>query len=141
MAQSGLMLLVLVLGPMSPGHWRSAWIWPTAVGCLVLGAFFGSAGAWVLGRNRTIFPRPHPRSHLVQEGVYGWVRHPLYTSVILLAVSWSLFWGSWASLAVAVGLAVFLHFKSIREETWLTERFPEYAAYRKRVRRFVPWLY
>jgi hypothetical protein len=39
-------------------------------------------------------------------------------------------------------LAVLIDLKARREETWLIERFPEYALYRARTpRRFVPWPY
>ena len=39
-------------------------------------------------------------------------------------------------------LAVLIDRKAQREETWLIERFPDYALYRARTpRRFLPWLY
>ena len=65
LGQSVLMPLVVALGPLTQGDWR----WPglgffTWV-LLVLGAFFGIGGVWVLGRNRTIFPRPNEDSRLV----------------------------------------------------------------------------
>jgi protein-S-isoprenylcysteine O-methyltransferase Ste14 len=38
-------------------------------------------------------------------------------------------------------LAIVFWLKSIREEVWLTERYPDYAAYRRETpRRFIPWL-
>jgi protein-S-isoprenylcysteine O-methyltransferase Ste14 len=36
---------------------------------------------------------------------------------------------------------VLLEVKSRREERWLREKFPEYAAYQRRVRRLIPFLY
>jgi protein-S-isoprenylcysteine O-methyltransferase Ste14 len=36
---------------------------------------------------------------------------------------------------------VFFDLKSRREEIWLAEQFPDYAAYKARTRRLLPWLY
>jgi len=77
----------------------------------------------------------------VQTGIYGLVRHPLYSSVILLAVGWSLLWSSGAALAASVALAFLLDAKARVEERWLGEKFSDYAGYARRVRRFFPWIY
>jgi protein-S-isoprenylcysteine O-methyltransferase Ste14 len=45
------------------------------------------------------------------------------------------------ALAGAVLLGVFFDLKSRREEAWLVEQFGGYAAYRRRRRRLIPWLY
>jgi len=138
MAQSGLMVLVLALGPLCPGAGGSgvnraiAWVW------FGLGAVFGVGGALVLRGNRTIFPRPNARSRLVQHGVYRWVRHPLYTSLMLLAAGWSCFWWSWPTAVAGLVLAVFLNSKAAHEESWLKATFPNYGTYCQRVKRFFP---
>ena len=108
---------------------------------LVLGAVMGIAGVLLLGRNRTPFPKPRDDSRLVQTGIYGLVRHPLYASLIFVSFGWGLIQQSWPALAAALALAVFFNAKALREERWLREKFPEYAEYEKRVRRFVPWIY
>ena len=140
LAQSGSMLAVLALGPLTAGNSGSVWRL-TALGLLLAGAAFGISGAWVLGRNRTIFPKPNNGSQLIRHGVYRLVRHPLYTSVTLLSLAWAAWWSSVPTLAVAVAQAVLLDRKARREEAWLRECFPEYAEYARRVRRFVPWVY
>jgi protein-S-isoprenylcysteine O-methyltransferase Ste14 len=137
-AQSGLMVLVIVTGPLFPG--TEVTIAGMAAGGILAGlaALVGIGGVAVLKGNRTIFPRPNPGSHLVQKGVYCWMRHPLYTSLMLLAAAWSLFWSSWTAFAASVILAVFLNSKATREEGWLRARFPDYDAYSRRVKRFIP---
>ena len=47
----------------------------------------------------------------------------------------------WPALLVAAMLIPFFHAKARREERWLREKFPEYAEYERRVRRFIPWIY
>jgi len=137
-----LLLAVLVLGPAGHEGWRYAGAVALVGWALgIAGAGLGLAGVLVLDCNRTGFPRPEENSHLVQRGAYGIVRHPLYASVILLAAAWALLWESTAALGVAVLLAVFLDRKARCEERWLLARFPEYAAYRRRVKRLIPWVY
>lgn len=141
LAQSALMLAVLVLGPLTAGDWRT-WLARVSAGVLFsLGAFFGVSGVWVLGRNRTIFPRPHPDSRLIRHGVYQVVRHPLYTSVICLALGWGVYWASFVTLLTAAGLALLLEAKARHEERWLRQQFPEYDDYARSVKRLIPWVY
>ena len=69
------------------------------------------------------------------------MRHPVYGGAILIALGWSLAEAP-LGLVPTVLLALLFDLKARREEAWLIERFPEYAAYRTHTpRRFVPWLY
>jgi protein-S-isoprenylcysteine O-methyltransferase Ste14 len=45
------------------------------------------------------------------------------------------------ALVLALGLAAVLDLKARREEAWLVVRYPGYAAYARRTRRFLPGLY
>jgi protein-S-isoprenylcysteine O-methyltransferase Ste14 len=106
-----------------------------------LGCALAVAGAAALGRSLTPFPRPHAHATLRRRGVLRLVRHPIYGGGLLIALGWSL---AAAPLGVAVtaALAVFFAGKSRREEAWLAERYPDYAAYRERTpRRLVPWVW
>ena len=136
-----LMLAVAILGITDHTTSKSP---ATFIGGLVLLAasvVCGLAGLLALGRNLTPFPKPSASAHLVQRGIYGFIRHPLYTSVLCGASGWSLVCHSWPALAVCLALGVFLDTKARHEERWLRERFPDYASYAQRVRRFIPWIY
>lgn len=136
-----LMIGSLVAAPFLPGDWNG---YGSQVGAIVLGlagSTFGISGAWMLGRNRTIFPEPKPGSRLVSHGIYGFVRHPLYTSVILLLVAWALGWRSFAALFLAAVTAGFLDAKARYEERRLLLRFPGYQDYARRVKRLIPFVY
>lgn len=115
-------------------------LYPGAL-AIALGGLLGVVAAAQLGSNLTPFPRPREGATLVQGGVYGLVRHPIYASLLLLALGWSLLRASTPSLALSLVLALFFDLKARREERWLLERFPDYAAYRRRVRRLLPWVY
>ena len=139
--QSILMLAVLTLGPIAKGHWECrAGFWVGVI-LIVVGAYFGIAGTIALGRNRTIYPRPLPDGELVQNGVYGRVRHPLYASLIFLGAGWALVWASGPAAIAALVMIGFLYRKARHEEEWLAATFLNYREYAARVRRFVPGIY
>jgi protein-S-isoprenylcysteine O-methyltransferase Ste14 len=99
------------------------------------------AGLAALGRALTPFPRPREDVRLRTHGIYRWMRHPIYSGLLVAAFGWALAWSSAAGVAYAVLVAVFFDRKARREERWLRERFPEYADYERRVRRFIPGIY
>ncbi len=78
---------------------------------------------------------------LVQTGVYRWLRHPIYTSMLGMFITTGLAWTWWPMFFV--GLVLFIAGTEIRiaaEERLLTERFPAYADYRARVKGYVPFI-
>lgn len=92
-------------------------------------------------RALTPFPRPSARAQLATRGVYGLMRHPLYSGVLAAALGWALLWLSVSGVVYALLLALFFDRKAALEEVWLRRRFPDYAAYAERVRKFIPGVY
>ena len=138
-AQFTLMTAVLAL---AIGFHGDGMRWPViaaGAGLIVVGGWFGMAGVKRLGCNRTPFPQPREDSALVQDGIYARVRHPIYTSVMLVSVGWALVWESWPALVIALLQIPFFAAKARREERWLRDRFPGYADYARRVPAFFPW--
>lgn len=139
--QNALTVAVLLLAPLFRGQWDNTAATIMGVVLFGVGAWFGIAGVRALGGNRTAYPKPLQDSKLVQHGVYALVRHPLYSSLMFASVGWSLAWSSGAALVASLALAILLDAKARLEERWLREKFPDYAAYSQRVRRFVPWVF
>lgn len=106
-----------------------------------IGAIAGVWGVRSLGRSRTPNPTPKADAELVQAGIYRWLRHPLYSSVMMASLGWALLWQSVAALAAGVVLCGFFDAKARLEERLLLTKFPEYEAYRERTWKFVPWVY
>jgi protein-S-isoprenylcysteine O-methyltransferase Ste14 len=146
----GWVALQLLLGAAIVGCGFIGVYWPGSLESFlgVLGLLIAIAGALLLvlgllslGRSFTPLPRPRAHTRLREAGIFRLVRHPVYGGVILLGLGWSL---ADAPLGLVPTLLVALLFdlKARREEAWLIERFPDYAAYRTRTpRRFLPWLY
>ncbi|MFB8789686.1 MAG: isoprenylcysteine carboxylmethyltransferase family protein [Potamolinea sp.] len=94
-----------------------------------------------LGRNLTPLPYPKAQGTLVQSGVYGIVRHPLYSGLIFAAFSWAIFQLSLSHLLASAIAFIFFDVKARREEAWLTQKYPEYSEYQQRVKKLIPGLY
>jgi protein-S-isoprenylcysteine O-methyltransferase Ste14 len=93
-----------------------------------------------LGKSFTPLPKPADRGSLQTTGIYAYVRHPIYTAVVIIGVGLALLTSALVFVPTAV-IAVVFWLKSLREEAWLAERYPEYAAYRRATpHRFVPWV-
>ena len=92
-----------------------------------------------LGMNVTSTSMPRTNATLVTSGPYRWMRHPMYTAALLLAVATTLLT---ASAIVGVGgLVMFalLAARSRLEERRLVEKFGDaYRDYQKRTGRFLP---
>lgn len=141
LGQSVLLCAVIAGGLLGRNQWQSLVLTLGGAFLLLIAAGCGWAGAVSLDRNLTPFPKPSASSTLVQTGIYGLIRHPLYTAVFCGSVGWALVWRSWPALLAALALAPLFDAKARREERWLRQQFPEYSSYEQRVRRFVPWIY
>ena len=118
-------------------------LWLRLMGVVVLlgGGMLGTLGILSLGRNLTPLPRPKAGGFLVTGGVFGLVRHPIYSGVIFGSLGWALVAETPVGIGLAVALFLFFDLKSRREERWLIEAYPGYIAYQDRVKRLVPFLY
>jgi protein-S-isoprenylcysteine O-methyltransferase Ste14 len=101
----------------------------------------GYLGIRDLDRSLSPLPRPTETAVLIQHGIYRRLLHPIYAGVILLALGWALLSASLVALLLAAVLSLVLDLKARREEVWLRQRYPGYAAYAARTKRFVPGLY
>jgi protein-S-isoprenylcysteine O-methyltransferase Ste14 len=88
---------------------------------------------------RTVYGGPG-EPQVIREGVYAWVRHPIYLGEALLGLGFLAFGHSLAALAVWIGWIVFLDHIARYEEGLLLARFgDDYARYMRQVPRWLPW--
>jgi len=80
------------------------------------------------------------RQHIVESGIYGFVRHPIYTGDLLLLFGLELALNSWLVCGVLV-LSVIVMIQAIKEEEMLVDLLPGYEQYRRRSKRFIPFIY
>ena len=105
----------------------------------------GSLATWAILTmkldNLRISPAPGDETRLVIHGPYRLIRHPMYTSLLILAVPLLAEQFSLVRLALTIVLFLDLLIKVQVEERLLLERFPEYSRYRMKTWRIVPYLW
>ncbi|MBQ6851833.1 MAG: isoprenylcysteine carboxylmethyltransferase family protein [Oscillospiraceae bacterium] len=144
-AVSGLMFIVgfVVAGLDFRFGWSAmpAWVVITAsVLFLVAYALY----AEVMGENaylsRTI--KVEEGQTVVDTGLYGVVRHPMYAVTILLFLMIPLILGSWYALIVFAFYPAIIIMRLKDEEDLLTRELPGYAAYKQKVKyRIIPFVW
>jgi protein-S-isoprenylcysteine O-methyltransferase Ste14 len=129
-----------------PESWIKEPLWPhslslDAVGLAVtvLGTVFAIWSRVTLGRNWSSVPQVKEQHALVVKGPYRFVRHPIYTGLILafIGTGLALDKGIWFFMVVLIFVSYFLKIRV--EERLMMETFPEeYPEYRRRVKALIP---
>ena len=132
-------LLIALIALPSSTHW------PTPEPLRVLGLVIAIiavglvlVAATDLGAALTATPVPKPSGELRTDRLYGYVRHPIYSAVLLAVVGATIRSGNLVTLGVAIALVVFFNVKARWEETKLSERYGGYAVYAATTPRFIP---
>ena len=87
-----------------------------------------------LGRNLSPFPRPLTNSNLVTSGIYRYMRHPMYYSLILISIGVFIIRLSIYYLFLTISLALIIKFKIALEEKYLMNKFKNYLLYKNEVK-------
>ena len=119
--------------------------WPTpqwlrTMGTIVnvLGFALLIVGGLGLGSSLTPTPVPREAGQLTTGGLYRFVRHPIYTGVLMIVVALVVSSGSWVHLVIGVVTVVFFSVKARWEEQRLRLEYPDYDVYASSTGRFVP---
>lgn len=115
-------------------------VWAVAGLLFLLAALLVVRGLIDLGDSLTPLPYPRDEAELVQTGVYGLVRHPLYSGIIIAAKAYAIGQLSLSHLIATPVLFVFFNLKASREEIWLQAKHPAYTDYQQRVKKLIPWI-
>jgi len=142
-----LALPVLAATTRLPGFTPAAWVrdldavrWvAVAVG---VACYLGSLVCWAtLGRAWSLGVVPQQTNELVTAGVYGWVRHPIYSLNVGLMLTTAVVVATVPMAVVAAAHVVAMNLKAAHEERHLTGHFGRaYTDYCRRVGRFFPRL-
>lgn len=122
---------------------RPASFWaPLGAGLCILGLAGAIWARHVLAGNWSGLVTFKEGHELVERGPYRFVRHPIYTSLLLMVLGSALANGRVAGLVALVCFCLAFGIKIAQEEELLLRHFPEtYPAYQARVKRLVPFIF
>jgi protein-S-isoprenylcysteine O-methyltransferase Ste14 len=119
----------------------AAWPFWTGTALTLAGLLFTVWARVHLGRNWSGFVTLKEGHELVTSGPYRFVRHPIYTGLLLAFIGSALARGDWRGV-VAVLLAFWALWRKLKiEEQWMQEHFRErYEGYTRRAAALIPFI-
>ncbi|MBI5540170.1 MAG: DUF1295 domain-containing protein [Bacteroidia bacterium] len=93
-----------------------------------------------LNKNLTPFPTPIESGTLIQAGLYKYIRHPIYTGIIIFSIFFGIFNESIWNISISIALYILFYFKSKYEESLLKKQYKDYDNYMLKTGRFFPFL-
>jgi protein-S-isoprenylcysteine O-methyltransferase Ste14 len=144
-------VIVLTLGmAVLPAYLDGRDLWTTdeavtpyvGVALLTLGGVLRLAAVFVLGRRFTGLVAIQEGHRLQTGGLYRYIRHPSYAGALLYIVGFVLVFRCWLGLLLVAATFAILLARMNAEEALLESEFgEEYASYRRRTWRLMPWVY
>lgn len=104
----------------------------------VFGILIIILGMLQLNKNLSPFPTPKKDAALMTGGLFKYVRHPIYTGILITTFFLAFYLNSGYKLIIFVLLLILFYFKTEYEEKALEEKFPEYESYKASTGRFIP---
>jgi len=101
-------------------------------------------GLWAINHNKlgnfNIQPKHKEGSYLVTTGIYRLIRHPMYTSVIVMMSSFLLATPTFIETSLFISLIFVLILKVKKEELGLIKEHNNYIAYKRKTKYFIPYI-
>jgi protein-S-isoprenylcysteine O-methyltransferase len=95
-----------------------------------------------LGKNWSANVVLKEEHELIISGPYSFVRHPIYSGLLLMILGVTLYAGSFAWAFLLILFFVGAYFKALKEEELMIKQFPqEYNNYKMRVRALIPFIF
>ena len=144
-------LLVLALGiAVLPPYLDGRNLWATdeavtpyvGLALVALGGTLRLAAVFALGHRFTGLVAIQEGHRLQTGGLYRYIRHPSYAGMLLYMAGYVLVFRCWLGLLLVAGTFAVLVVRMNAEEALLESQFgEEYASYRRRTWRLIPWVY
>ena len=136
-------VLVLIQAVCSIGLVFSNGIIPGNIFLVILWAAGILLGIWAMAEFRfrfNIFPELLEDSMLLTSGPYRYVRHPIYTAVLMITLAYLINTPKILNYIMWIILLLVLVIKLNYEEKLLMKRFPDYREYKARTKRLIPFV-
>lgn len=122
-------------------EWRFnplTWLRYSGILLAILGGITCCIAVLQLNTNLSPFPTPKNGSSLINNGVFKYIRHPIYGGILVGLLGIGIYFTSLYKVIIVALLFVLFYFKSKYEENRLISAFPEYIHFRKTRGRFFP---
>ena len=90
--------------------------------------------------NFNIQPKMKENAKLITTGIYAYIRHPMYLSVVLMMLGVLISSPSMVETLFLVLLIMVLVLKAKKEEAIWSEKSLEYLEYKKKTKLFIPFI-
>jgi protein-S-isoprenylcysteine O-methyltransferase Ste14 len=106
------------------------------------GLFLAISGLFGLSwHSFSVFPEPKTKGRLIKDGIYSFIRHPMYAGVLVVVGTLVIQFFTVPRLICLLILAAVFIIKIVDEEVFLSKRFPEYADYQQKTNRLIPFIW
>ena len=120
---------------------RSWILYGIGVGVVAAGLGFSIWARRVLGGNWSGTVTLKEDHELIQSGPYRWIRHPIYTGILLGFTGSAIARDEWRGILAVLIAGVALWRKLGLEERWMHEQFgARYDGYRRHTWALIPWV-
>lgn len=90
--------------------------------------------------NFNIQPKMKENAKLITTGIYGYIRHPMYLSVLLMMLGFFVSSPSIIEAILLILLTIVLVLKAKKEEAIWSDETQEYLSYKKKTKLFIPFI-
>jgi protein-S-isoprenylcysteine O-methyltransferase Ste14 len=143
--------LFIALQLLGPGEWfghsvlreqfvpHTTLVYSVGLALAISGALLAISSRFMLGRNWSATVQLKQDHELITRGPYRFVRHPIYTGLLVLFLGNAVMVGDWRGL-LAVAIVFVSFWRKLRlEEKWLTQHFGDpYILYQARTKALIP---
>ena len=133
-------VIVLTSYAFKVGILENIWVWIFRIAggiAIILGIVI-----WFIGAMRSGMDENITDNKLKTDGIYSWVRNPMYTGCWFIMIGISFMWHNfWMLPMILIDWVIFTIVLKNTEEKWLLDVYgKDYEDYKKRVNRCIPWI-
>ena len=108
---------------------------------VIFGTYVNVIGRYQLGKYWANQIKIYKNHKLLTTGMYQYVRHPLYASLIWICFGVSIVYQNWVALSLSLCIFTpFMYYRAKQEEELLMNTFSNYKDYQKTVYMFIPYI-
>ena len=140
-------VLVLIFRRWLAVHGRNV-VWPHTITTNILADLAAIGGLILviqshraLGRNWSYQVVIQEKHELIQRGPYAYIRHPLYSGLLLMFTGMALYCGRKVCIVVFLYCLFGFYFRAQLEERLLEKTFPAYSEYKRRTKALIPFVW